>query len=75
MKLVTTGTLFPRSVGKLHLFRSSGPIIGITADGLYEWTKISKLPNFFTVNAGAPFAIAGIWDGPTPSAFSGWKPM
>ncbi len=44
MKPVTTGTLFPRSVGKLHLFRSSGPIIGITADGFYEWTKISKLP-------------------------------
>ncbi len=34
----------------------------VPADGFYEWTKIGKIPHFFTVNSGAPFAIAGIWD-------------
>jgi putative SOS response-associated peptidase YedK len=34
----------------------------VPADGFYEWTKIGKRPHFFTVNEGAPFAIAGIWD-------------
>ena len=34
----------------------------VPADGFYEWTKIGKHPHFFTVNGGASFAIAGIWD-------------
>ena len=34
----------------------------VPADGFYEWTKMGKLPHFFTVNRGAPFAIAGLWD-------------
>jgi len=34
----------------------------VPADGFYEWTKIGKRPDFFNINGGAPFAIAGIWD-------------
>jgi putative SOS response-associated peptidase YedK len=34
----------------------------VPADGFNEWTKIEKHPHFFTVNGGAPFAIANIWD-------------
>ena len=34
----------------------------VPADGFYEWTKVGKLPHFFTLHGGAPFAIAGIWD-------------
>jgi len=34
----------------------------VSADGFYDWTKVRKRPHFFTVNSGAPFAIAGIWD-------------
>ena len=34
----------------------------VPADGFYEWTRVGKRPHFFTVNDGAPFAIAGIWD-------------
>ncbi len=34
----------------------------VPADGFYEWTKIGKHPHFFSVNGGAPFAIAAIWD-------------
>jgi len=35
----------------------------VPADGFYEWTKIGKRPYFFSVNGGARFAIAGIWEG------------
>ncbi len=34
----------------------------VPADGFNEWTRIAKRPHLFTVNGGAPFAIAGIWD-------------
>lgn len=55
----------------------------VPADGFYEWSRVGKLPHFFTVNGGAPFAIGGIRDramtspdaacsrqGPTPC----WNP-
>ena len=34
----------------------------VPADGFYEWARIGKMPYFFTVDGGAPFAIAGIWE-------------
>lgn len=34
----------------------------VPADGFYEWSRVGKLPHFFTVNGGAPFAIGGIRD-------------
>ena len=34
----------------------------VPADGFYEWSRVGKRPYVFTVDAGAPFAIAGIWD-------------
>ena len=34
----------------------------VPADGFYEWTKVERRPHFFSVGAGGPFAIAGIWD-------------
>jgi len=49
-----------RGTPSFSLVRST--IIGFPPNGFYEWTKLGKLPHFFTVNGGAPFAIAGIWD-------------
>ena len=38
----------------------------IIADGFYEWKKSpegkTKTPMYITVNSGAPFAFAGLWD-------------
>ncbi len=34
----------------------------VPADGFYEWTKIGKRPHLFTLNDGAPFALAGFWE-------------
>ena len=37
----------------------------IMADGFYEWSKIdkkTKVPYFFKLNNGEPFAFAGLWD-------------
>ena len=38
----------------------------VPADGYYEWKKIpgetTKIPLFFSLKNGAPFAFAGLWD-------------
>ena len=39
----------------------------VLADGFYEWSRTGKggpkIPHRFTVRGGAPFAMAGLWDG------------
>jgi putative SOS response-associated peptidase YedK len=36
----------------------------VLADGFYEWNRMgsAKMPYHFTVNHGAPFAMAGLWE-------------
>jgi putative SOS response-associated peptidase YedK len=43
----------------------------VVADGFYEWPRAAgphKHPVYFTVDHGAPFAMAGLWDRWTPPA-------
>ena len=34
----------------------------LAADGFYEWARIGKRPHLVTLNGGAPFGIAAIWE-------------
>ena len=34
----------------------------VPADGFYEWDRLTRQPYHFTVDGGALFAMAGIWD-------------
>lgn len=34
----------------------------VPADGFYEWSKPDKVPHYFKLKSGEPFAFAGLWD-------------